>query len=203
MNSIRLPHLFYKENNLIVLGEIIALGIISSMSLSFFSTKDAFDVILSLAFAYLLPRLIYSKIRLNCSFGQWLLLFVGTTLAIYTIISIKSWTVDVGGSFEYPDLKSDDAGYYRWALAHFDGRCPEPKVGFKGLSLFMLCLWKVLGVSVVWPIALNYYFIMLSIVMTGILSDRLLHDRLDMMNIKNISVIAMLMVSLLGFLLSQ
>lgn len=184
-------------------GEVVALCIVVALASAFFATHEAFDLTISLVLAYLVPRFVYSTSKLRCDSGQCLLLIVGLALAAYAIISIKSWTVDVGGSFEYPSLKSDDSGYYRWALYYFDARCPEPKVGFKGVSIIMVGLWRVLGVSIVWPIAFNYMLILLSIVMTGKLAVRLFGDKLDDINPKIISVLAMLIVSLLGFLLSQ
>lgn len=194
---------FYYRNWIINIGEIVAVGILGALASAFFTTQETFDVTCSLAVAYLFPRFIYSTSKLKCRSGQWLLLIVGFALAIYVIYSIKHWTIDLDGSFEYPRLKSDDGGYYRYALFLYDGRCPEPKVGFKGISILIVMLWKVFGVSIVWPIALNYLFTLLSIVMTGKLAGRLFYNKLKDINPKTISVIAMLMVSLLGFLLSQ
>jgi hypothetical protein len=67
----------------------------------------------------------------------------------------------------------------------------------------MLGMWKVLGVSVVWPLALNYMFTLLAIVITGKVSNRLLSHRFPTISPPTISVCAMLMVSLLGFFMSQ
>lgn len=199
----RIKQTFSFKNWFVNIGEVVALCIVVALASAFFATYETFDLTISLVVAYLVPRFVYSTSKLRCDSGQWLLLIVGFALAAYVIISIKSWTVDVGGSFEYPSLKSDDSGYYRWALYYFDGRCPEPKVGFKGVSIIMVWLWKALGVSIVWPIAFNYMLILLSIVMTGKLAVRLFGDKLDDINPKIISVLAMLIVSLLGFLLSQ
>lgn len=201
--SSRIIQLFSFRKYIICFGEVIALGIVAALSSFYFTTHEAFELTISLATAYLIPRLVFSYGKSRSLFGMWLLLIVGLALAIYTIVSIKSWTVDVEGSFEYPGLKSDDAVYYKWALSHYDGRCPEPKVGFKGISIITAFLWKLFGVSIVWPIALNYMFIMLSIVMTGKLANRLFQDKFEDIDIKNVTVIAMVMVSLLGFLLSQ
>lgn len=200
-SKIKQPFSF--RNWFLNLGEVVALGIVVAFASAFFTNDEAFEITISIVVAYLVPRFVYSTSKLRCDSGQWLLLIVGLALAAYAIISIKSWTVDVGGSFEYPCLRSDDGAYYRWALFYFDGRCPEPKVGFKGVSIMMVWLWKALGVSIVWPIAFNYMFIMLSIVVTGKLAVRLFENKFDDINTKIISVLAMLIVSLLGFLLSQ
>ena len=67
----------------------------------------------------------------------------------------------------------------------------------------MLGLWKVLGVSVVWPMALNYMFALISIVITGKISYRVLSHHFPTIKPSTISACAMLMVPLLGFLTSQ
>lgn len=200
-STIKQPFSF--RNWILYLGEVVALGVIIALVSSSFPTYESFEVTISIVVAYLVPRFVYSTSKLRCDSGQWLLLIVGLALAVYAIISIKRWTVDVGGSFVYPRMKADDSAYYKWALFYLDGRCPEPKVGFKGVSILMVWLWKAFGVSIVWPIAFNYMLILLSIVMTGKLAVRLFGNKLDDINPKIISVLAMLIVSLLGYLLSQ
>lgn len=200
-SKIKQPFSF--RNWIVNLGELVALGIVAALASAFFTNQEAFEVTISIAVSYLVPRFIYSTSKLRCDYGQWLLLIVGLALAVYAIISIKRWTVDVGGSFVYPRMKADDSAYYKWALFYLDGRCPEPKVGFKGVSIIMVWLWKAFGVSIVWPVAFNYMLILLSVVMTGKLAVRLFGNKLDDINPKIISVLAMLIVSLLGFLLSQ
>ena len=142
----RIKQPFSFINWIVCFAEIIALGVIIAFASSIFTTHEAFEVTISITVAYLVPRFIYSTSKLKCNSGKWLLLMLGFALAVYAIISIKSWTVDTCGSFEYPRLKSDDGAYYRWAFYHFDGRCPEPKVGFKGVSILVACLWRAFGV---------------------------------------------------------
>ena len=188
---------------LLMACEIVALGCIVAFSASVFAPLDALCIVLAMTVSYLVPRFIYSESRVACRAGQWLLLVVGALLAVYAILSIKMWTVDAGYTLEMPRLQSDDGGYYRWALHHYDGRCPEPNVSIKGLPLFMLWLWKVLGVSIVWPVALNYMFTMLAIVMTGKVAVRLLRGRVEGTSPAATAVLAMLMVATMGFFLSQ
>ena len=186
-----------------MLGEVIALGIIVAFTSSTFARHDAIAIVLSIMVAYAVPRLVYSQGRTACRWGQWWLLLVALALAIYTILSIKLWTIDAGCTTQMPHLHSDDGSYYRWALNHYDGRCPEPKISFKGLPLFALWLWKVLGVSIVWPLALNYMFTLLAIVMTGKVAVRLLEHRVEPTSPATIAAVAMLMISLMGFFVSQ
>ena len=188
---------------LLLLGEIVSLGLIAAYTGSIFGFGDSCDIVLSIIVAYLVPRLLYSKSSLSCHCGQWLLLVVSTLLAFFMIYSMNVWTNHSDFTLEMPDLHSDDGCYYSWALSHYDGRCPSPKIPFKGLPLFMLGMWKVLGVSVVWPMALNYMFSLLTIVVTGKIANRLLSSRFPTISPASISALSMLLVSFLCFLMSQ
>lgn len=198
---IRLP--FSAGGKWHLLGEVLALALLAIFAVRVFELKDATDVILSMAVAYLIPRFIYSRSSCWCRWGHWLLLLVGFLLALYVVLSIKVCTVDVGETLEEPALYSDSGSYYAWALSHYDGRCPAPKLPFKGLPLFMLWQWKVLGVSVAWPLALNYMFTLLTIVMTGMVACRMLCRKFDDFKPSTIAAAAMLLVSMMGFLISQ
>ena len=198
---IRLP--FKAGSKLHLLGEMLALALLAAFVVRVFELRDAISITISMAVAYLIPRLIYSHSRYWCRAGHWLLLAVGSVLAMYVVLSIKACTVDVEYTLEEPLLHSDSGSYYAWALSHYDGRCPEPKLPFKGLPLFMLWQWRVLGVSIAWPLALNYMFTMLTIVMTGKVACRMLCRKFTDVQPSTIATMAMLLVSFMGFLISQ
>ena len=192
-----------KAEWLLVLGEVIALGLLATYTSSIFAFGDSCSIVLSLMVAYLIPRFVYSRSSIACKWGQWWLLIVALLLAFYVMLSIKVCTIDVGSTLEEPELTSDSGDYYAWALSHYDGRCPSPKLPFKGLPLFMVWQWRVLGVSVAWPLALNYMFTLLFIVMTGKVACRMLCRKFGTIKPSTIAAVAMLLVSLMGFLISQ
>jgi len=186
-----------------MLGEVIALGLLATYTASIFALGDSCSIVLSLMVAYLIPRFVYSRSGVACRWGQWWLLIVALLLALYAVLSIKMCTVDVGSTLEEPELYSDSGAYYAWALSHYDGRCPSPKLPFKGLPLFMVWQWRVLGVSIAWPLALHYMLTLLSIVMTGKVACRMLCRKFEAIKPSTIAAVAMLLVSFLGFLTSQ
>ena len=188
---------------LYLLGEMLALALLAIFAIRVFDLSDAISIILSMTVAYLIPRFIYSRSRYWCHWGHWVLLIMAFLMAMYVVLSIKVCTVDIGETLEEPGLHSDSGSYYAWALSHYDGRCGEPKLPFKGLPLFMLWQWKVLGVSIAWPMALNYMFMLLTMVMTGKVACRLLCRKFEDFKPSTIAAVAMLMVALLGFLVSQ
>lgn len=194
---------FSMSSMLYLLGEMLALALLAIFAIRVFDLSDAISIILSMTVAYLIPRFIYSRSRYWCHWGHWVLLIMAFLMAMYVVLSIKVCTVDIGETLEEPGLHSDSGSYYAWALSHYDGRCGEPKLPFKGLPLFMLWQWKVLGVSIAWPMALNYMFMLLTMVMTGKVACRLLCRKFEDFKPSTIATVAMLMVALLGFLVSQ
>ena len=194
---------FTLAGKVLLLGEVIVFALLAVLTARYFNLSDSVSIILAMLVAYIIPRLVYSKSGISCRWGQWWLLIVAVLLALYAILSIKACTVDVGSTLEEPELYCDDGNYYAWALSHYDGRCPEPRLSFKGLPLFMLWQWKLLGVSIAWPIALNYMFTLLTIIMTGKMACRMLCNKFDNYSPSTIADVAMIMVSLLGFFMSQ
>lgn len=188
---------------MLLLGEIVALGLVVAYTAPKFDFIGTLSIVLAFAVAYLVPRFIYSQSKISCRWGQWMLLIVGTAVAFYSIYSMKMGTMNPDDTLEMPALSSDSGGYYAWALSHYDGRCPSPQVTYCGISMLMVGLWKVLGVSVVWPLALNYMCLLLTIVMTGKIAHRLLSSRFTSTAPSTIAASAMLMTALMGFLVSQ
>lgn len=194
---------FTLVGKVLLLAEVIVFALLATLTAQYFNLNDAVSITLSMLVAYLIPRLVYSRSGMSCRWGQWWLLIVTALLALYAILSIKSCTVDAACSLENPRLYADDGRYYSWALSHYDGRCPEPKLAFKGLPMFMLFQWKLLGVSIVWPIAMNYMFTLLAIVMTGKMACRMLSHQFENYSPSTIAAVAMVIVSLMGFFMSQ
>lgn len=187
----------------LALCEVVALGIVVAYTCHNFTFRESVDIVVAFSIAYLVPRLVYTRSKISCSCGHMLLVIVGTLLACYTIFSMKMWTSSQSFSLEMPNLVSDDGSYYSWALSHYDGRCGAPNIAYKGVSLIMLAMWRLLGVSIVWPLALNYMLALLSIVITGKIAHRLLSHRFTATSPSTIAFAAMLMASLLCFLISQ
>lgn len=188
---------------LLLFGEVMAMALVGAFSSTHFSFADSASIVIAFAIAYLVPRFIYSGSKESCRWGQWTLLLAATALAFYAICEFIAWTPVEGFSLEMPYLTDDSEDYYRWALSHYDGRFPSPDIIYTGLPIIMLGLWKIFGVNVVWPMALNIMCILLTMVITGKIAIRLLSHRFPLTNPANIAASAMLMVALLGFFVAQ
>ncbi len=185
-----------------LLVEVVALGVLGMVTTRCFGFADGLSVTLAMAVAYLVPRLVLGRMSFNCRKCSWLLLGAAMMIITFAVINLWDWSVGSGATLQAPHLLSDDSGYFHWAQHHYDGSCPEPRMTFKGLPVTMLLLWKVLGRSVVWPIALNVMMLLLSIVLTGATAVRVAGNRVRS-EAGFIAFVAILMTSLLGFYVSQ
>ena len=157
-----------------LVAEVVAFVVIALVANHLFVPADAVSIVLSLAIAYTVPRWLYTSRSWCSSLGRWVFMALGVAMAALTVLTIWKATLAVGHTLAEPLLFSDDRIYYSWALHHYDGRCPEPEMAFPGLPLMMLWMWRLLGVSVVWPLAANVMFTLLTVVVAAALTVRLL-----------------------------
>lgn len=185
-----------------LLVEVLCFGIFAAVLSHCFDFSDAVAILLAMTVVYIVPRLAFARLSCWSRKGSWVLLIASMMVIGFAIGNLWDWSVGSGRSLVDPNLKSDDLGYYHWALHHYDGSCPEPSMTFRGLPVTILLLWKVLGVSVVWPIALNAMMTLLSIVIAGATAARVAGDKVKS-SPGTIAMIAMIMTALLGFYISQ
>ena len=126
----------------------------------------------------------------------------GMLLVVWAFRNIYGCTLAEGQSFADPVLRCDDKVYYLWALHYYDGSVSEPDTKFVGFPLMILLSWKLLGHSIVWPIAINVMLTLLTVVLTGQTAGRALADRVRA-DRGTITFLAMLVTSLLGFFMSH
>lgn len=157
--------------------EVILLAVLAGISLSIFRAGDAIAVTSSLAVAYAVPRLLYTSRSWSTHTGRIVFAMLGLLMVGLAVLTIWNITVSHGLPLSHPYLSSDDKLYYLWARHYFDGSCPAPKTAFIGFPLLMLGLWKVLGMSVVWPLAMNVMFTLTTVVVAAAITVRLLRYR--------------------------
>ena len=185
---------------LLLLAEIIVFAILAVVASNHFGWADGTRITVAYLVAYLVPRTILSRAH-GTSMAAMIILFLISSLLIaadYT--NLLEWTSYEGYSLELPNLKGDARNYYKWALAHYDHRCTAPEVVFPGFPLLMVALWKVFGLSVIWPQALNLMFTLTSVVLTGMTTQRLLNHRVSVSS-KGLLSAGVLLSCLLAFFL--
>jgi hypothetical protein len=164
---------------LLLLAEIIVFAILAVVASNHFGWADGTRITVAYLVAYLVPRTILSRAH-GTSMAAIIILFLISSLLIaadYT--NLLEWTSYEGYSLELPNVQGDARNYYKWALAHYDNRLTAPEVVFPGFPLLMVALWKMFGLSVIWPQALNLMCTLTSVVLTGMTTQRLLNHRVS------------------------
>lgn len=152
MNTLFLPSQKCLRSQLLV--ELIAMCILFAVAMSVFGTSGV-GLACGLGVAYVVPRWLYARLSGGETRGGIVLMVAGMLLVVWAFRNIYGCTLAEGQSFADPVLRCDDKVYYLWALHYYDGSVPEPDTKFVGFPLMILLSWKLLGHSIVWPIAIN------------------------------------------------
>lgn len=154
--------------------------VIIAVTLQSFGFHQGVLIITAMLVAATLPHAFASRLSW-WSRGCSIALTIASIILVASAINyIWSVTLDCGATLEEPWLEAGSKRYYNWALHHYDGRCPEPLITFFGFPIIMLVLWKVLGVSIVWPVAMNLSLTVTAIIMSGNIAARLVKGRTSM-----------------------
>lgn len=164
---------------LLLLAEVIAFALLAVVSTSRFGMADAARITAAYLVAYLVPRTILDHARDTSTSARVILFVLAAFLMFVSVSNMVVWSRLDGYSLEMPNLAGDARGYYKWALSHYDGRVPCPDLAFPGFPLVMLNMFRLLGVHVIWPLAMNTMFVLTSVVLTGMTCRRLLMHRVS------------------------
>lgn len=163
----------------LLLAEVITFAILAVVASSHFGIGDGMGITAAYLVAYLVPCLLLSHARGTSTTARVVLLALAVLMMMAAYSNLLRWTMPEECNLQLPDLKADARNFYKWALYHNGYQVDEPGVIFPGFPMMILALWKVLGVSVVWPQAMNMMFTMTSVVLTGMTTRRLLIGRVS------------------------
>ena len=184
----------------------MAAAIIAATAMAAASTQfglaDGSKITLAMTVACALPMWAYASRSWATRGGLWALLAISAVVAGCSMYNIWDWTLHSGGTLAHPVLRADDSHYYEWALYHFDGSGQNLPVMFPGLPVLMMGLWSLLGVSVVWPMAMNAAFVLAAVVTAGAVARRVLEGRVSASG-PAVAVVAMVMTGVLAYFVSQ
>lgn len=184
--------------------EALCFSVIGFFTAQWFGLAESIRIVLALAVAYAVPRGTYAMSAGNSRQGHFVLLALGMFLALCVTDALREYTLGSLGSMQYPDLRSDDGNYYWWAArACNSGQLTFTHgMPFMGFPLLMLGIFKVLGISVVWAVAVNMMFTLLSVVVFAQAAVRILRGRVSA-PASTVSSLVMLLCALLFYYLSQ
>ncbi len=174
----------------------------ATASAKVFGMDDGLRITLAMTVACVVPLVAYGSRRWATRGGLWLMLAVGTVVAWCGIADVWSWTLGSGAPLAHPQLFADDRHYYEWALYHFDGSGEPLDVMFPGFPLLMVGLWRLFGVSVAWPVAMNVSFTLLAMVVAAATARRMLTGKVSTSG-QTVAVLTMATTGLLSFFISQ
>ena len=164
---------------MLLLAEIIALAILALVASNHFGVADGARISVAYLVAYLVPLVILKRARGTSLAAHAILFVMAVFLAWVAYQSLVEWSAPDGYSLERPNLTNDARNYYKWALHRYDGSVEPTHAIFPGFPLMILTLWKVLGLSVIWPQAMNMMFTLTSVVLAGMATRRLLAGRIS------------------------
>lgn len=164
---------------LLMFAEVILFAVLAVVSSRHFGMADGARITVAYLVAYLVPRVVLRRDR-GWSWTSSVILFLLACLLIFLDFNrLTAYTLLDDYSLQEPNLLGDARRYYKWALHEYDGRFEQFDMIFPGFPMMMVGLWKVLGVNVVWPQAMNLMFTMLSVVFTSKTTRRLLSHRVS------------------------
>ena len=164
---------------LLLLAEVIVFAVLAVATSSHFGMADGARITGALLVAYLVPRLILTRARATSTTAIVILLLLTALLMWINYRRLAGWTFFDGYSLQEPNIGGDGRGFYKWAFLRYYGRPEDFPVVYPGFPVLMLALWKVFGVNVVWPVAMNTMFTLTSVVLTGMTTRRLLSWRVS------------------------
>lgn len=185
---------------LLLLAEIIVFAVLAVAASGQFGVTDGFKITAAYLAAYLVPCVVLSRARGTSLTARIILLALLAVLIYVDFTRLELLTRFDGYSLEEPNLSGDGRQYYKWALNQYDGRIPPVSVVYPGFPILMLVLWKVLGVNMVWPQAMNLMFVLTTVVLTGMTTRRLLSGRVKV-SPRVLLVGGMLLCCLLSYML--
>ena len=165
---------------LLLVAEALAAVMLVVVSVNHFGWGDGGRITVSFLIAYLVPRIILSRSRGYSVAAGVVLLMVAVLCVSLDVARMALWIKYEEFSLSFPNIGGDGRNYFKWALAIYNSNMPPDMKYYPGFSLIIASLWKLLGVSVVWPLAMNLMFTLTSVVMTGLTTRRLLTGRVTM-----------------------
>lgn len=176
--------------------------VLAAITVSAFGMADGLAIVAALSVAWALPYAVARRSSWWTSGASIALCAVSLIVAASAVYYMWHTTIGCGATLEMPKLDSDASKYYNWALHYYDGRCPEPRTTFFGFPIAMLLLWKVLGVSIVWPVAMNVSLTITSIAMGAALAASFVRGR-DLIAPATAATLTIALLALHGYFLSQ
>ena len=163
---------------LLMLAELIAVAILAMVTVSHFGWNDGMRITGSFFVAYLVPKVILMRSRGYSAAAGFILLAVAALTVTFDVLRLMYWAELEEFTLAFPNIQGDGRNYYKAALAMYNKDQLDSNLLVQpGFSMMIVGLWKLFGVHVVWPQAMNLMFTLTAVVLTGLTTRRLLTGR--------------------------
>lgn len=185
-----------------ILVEVAAFAALAAACSFWFAAIDAFTIATAFVVAYAIAARLFRRSSAYSLSGHIVLFAIGIALAAIASTVIWGSTVGCGHSLADPNFSSDDQVYWRWAVSNTGNGAKEPYTAFIGFPLISSWLMRLLGTNVLWPIAMNYLFTLVSLVFFALTARNLLQGKVNTPPAK-VVCLSLLLCSVLTYFLSQ
>ncbi len=203
--SLDLKHIgmYLKVGKTLIIGEIASLLILIIFSICFLP-NIAFILITGISAVYLSARIFYTFTRNANKLGFWILLIVTLIMSAGIISNIWGYTSGSGATIDSPALIYDSNQLYNCAKDIYNNGYNNitPKV-YTGYPILISSIWSITGINIVVPLLINLLFILFSIIIGGMIANRLIEYKNNACDSARITSIAMLCIAMPPFFLSQ
>lgn len=171
-------------------------AIVALLSFMLCGGNACIQLTISLSVAYIAALAIYMKIFSPSRLGMVVLLIVDMLMSIGVVLNVYKFTVESGGTLADPVLVNADAfRYFDQACEIYEGRPSVYRYTMPGLPLVTASLWLIFGKSIVYPLAMNVFLTLLSIIMSGRLAQILLRGYVCGISKECVASVAMMLTA--------
>lgn len=146
------------------------------LALIMFPGASFFPTLLALIGVWVLVSILYRRAPWRNSVGWWTLLIATALMAVGVIVNVHCFTAQVGATTELPVLLNPDSSrFYNdalYAIGYSQGVPADLKN--HGYGLLISWLWSFTGVTIVAPLVVNMFAMLLSIILCGGIAWRML-----------------------------
>ncbi len=139
---------------------------------------DIVSTFIAMALVWIAIATTYRYLPTYTECGRYILMFVATILSVGIISNVYYYTTISGGTTELPILQNPDANrFYNDALATCGdgyGYFCEPRQ--HGYGMLIVAIWQITGVTIVVPLIVNMFSMLFCVILSGMITWRLLGD---------------------------
>lgn len=149
------------------------------LALFIFPGADISLTLLAMVGVWCITSIIYRHTPWHNHVGMWTLLIASTILAVGVIVNVHYFTIHSGGSTQLPILQNPDSFKFHYDALYSAGHSSGIPADTKnhGYGMLISWLWNITGITIVAPMVLNMLFVLISIILSGGITCKILQGK--------------------------